>query len=271
MNRRLCSEYTWAMRFKTIMVALGHAVRLGTFPTGQSVYYGHLRDSVFGWPLNELLWIFAAVAVCAAISDGIGCRRTLFGVGWFLLTFFPVSNIIPTGVLVAERTLYLPVLGICFLAAVVLDRITLTDSSVRLVARGGLVAIVLLSAARGASGRPLEERRVSLAFDRASPPTVAAGSTSSWASHSSTVAADRPGSPLRRRTCETATAFKTAYELNPGLPQALTGSGIVAMLGGDLRTAEQFLLEAARRLPGDPEVQSALRACRWKRAEAPCP
>ena len=201
MNRRLCSENTWAMRFKTIMVALGHAVRLGTFPTGQSVYYGHLRDSVFGWPLNQLLWIFAAVAVCAAISDRIGCRRTLFGVGWFLLTFFPVSNIIPTGVLVAERTLYLPVLGICFLAAVVLDRITLTDSSVRLVARGGLVAIVLLSAAQGA--RVVGHWRNEESLWRSTVlahPRVAAGSTSSWASHSSTVAADRPGSPLRRRT-----------------------------------------------------------------------
>src|ERR1051326_7139410 len=34
--------YSMALRVKTVVVALGHAIRLCIFPTGQSLYYGHL-------------------------------------------------------------------------------------------------------------------------------------------------------------------------------------------------------------------------------------
>ena len=37
--------------------------------------------------------------------------------GWFLITISPVSNFLfPIGVLIAERTLYLPSVAVCFLA-----------------------------------------------------------------------------------------------------------------------------------------------------------
>ncbi len=109
------------MRINAIIVSLGHALRLCTVPTGQTVYYGHLRESIFGKPFNEIAWIVIAGALIAFLSAEIGRKRLIFGTGIFLLTFLPVSNVIPTGVLVAERTLYLPFLGVCFLMAALLD------------------------------------------------------------------------------------------------------------------------------------------------------
>ena len=110
--------FTAGMRVKVFIVSLGHAFRLCTIPTGQSVYYGHLRESVFGYPLNEIVWIVIAGALLARLCVEIGCRRLIFGMGVFLLTFFPVSNSpFFARVLVAERTLYFPSLSICLLAA----------------------------------------------------------------------------------------------------------------------------------------------------------
>jgi tetratricopeptide (TPR) repeat protein len=57
--------------------------------------------------LGALLLCGVAVGGLAAL--GAGARRTAFGLLWFPVAVFPVSNLaIPIGVLVAERTLYLP-------------------------------------------------------------------------------------------------------------------------------------------------------------------
>jgi hypothetical protein len=117
--------YTLGMRIKAVIIAAGQAIRLCTFPTGQTVYYGHLRDSLLGWPVSELAWIVLGLAALLLLMPRIGRRTALFSMGWFALTLLPVSNIVPTGVLVAERTLYLPSLAVCFLAATVLARVPL--------------------------------------------------------------------------------------------------------------------------------------------------
>lgn len=45
-------------------------------------------------------------------------RLVAFGIAWFGIAILPVSNLLfPTGVLLAERTLYLPSVGIAFVAA----------------------------------------------------------------------------------------------------------------------------------------------------------
>ncbi|HEY3346994.1 MAG TPA: tetratricopeptide repeat protein [Nitrospirota bacterium] len=49
------------------------------------------------------------------LSDGY--KTCAFAASWFALWLFPVSNIIPVGVLVSERALYLPLLGTCLILA----------------------------------------------------------------------------------------------------------------------------------------------------------
>lgn len=51
-------------------------------------------------------------------------RRTSFAVLWFFITILPVSNIVPLRALMAERFLYIPSIGFCLLAAVLIGRMS---------------------------------------------------------------------------------------------------------------------------------------------------
>ena len=115
--------YPLTLRVKTVIVSLGSAVRLSIFPTGQTLYYGHLRDQLLNRPWTEIAWIVAGVALCWMLARQIGWKTVLFAGGWFLVALFPVLNIVPSGVLVAERTLYLPVAAVVFLAANLASRL----------------------------------------------------------------------------------------------------------------------------------------------------
>src|SRR5207244_10750216 len=64
------------------------------------------------------------VAACAALlwlSWRRGRRLEAFGLGWIAIAFFPVSNLaVQVGVLVAERALYLPSVGLACAAGALL-------------------------------------------------------------------------------------------------------------------------------------------------------
>jgi hypothetical protein len=59
--------------------------------------------------------LVGAVLICAALGLIWGCRRRApavsFGLAWCAIALLPVSNIVPTGVVLAERTLFLPSVG----------------------------------------------------------------------------------------------------------------------------------------------------------------
>jgi len=231
--------YTPALRVKAVVISVGHAVRLCLLPTGQGLYYGHLRDALFGRPYAELVWVAAGALVVVWLVGELGRRVTLFGAGWFLLTLFPVMNVIPTGVLVAERTLYLPSLGVCFLAAAWLDRLP------RGPARGALAGLVLAGAAAGAAvvGNWRDEEtlwRTTVAAHPRSPlAQLALGQVlvDRW---------QRSGAapPSPAELDEAAAAFEAAYRLNSGLTEALVGEGVVAARRGDPARAERLLRQA---------------------------
>src|SRR5262249_23554363 len=66
----------------------------------------------------------AVVAVAIVIAAWLarrGDRRIAVGLAWIAVAFLPASNLlIPTGQILAERTLYLPSVGASFLLAVAL-------------------------------------------------------------------------------------------------------------------------------------------------------
>ena len=82
-------------------------------------------------PTDE--WTSAAVVgltiVCATVAGGIvalarGNGRWALGLLWFPVTILPVSNFVfAIGVIVAERTLYLPSFAVCMAAAAAFDAI----------------------------------------------------------------------------------------------------------------------------------------------------
>jgi hypothetical protein len=58
---------------------------------------------------------------------------TVFGLGWIAIAFLPVANLLfPTGVLIAERTLYLPSVGLALAASAWLKHLALRPLAVLL-------------------------------------------------------------------------------------------------------------------------------------------
>jgi Tfp pilus assembly protein PilF len=67
-------------------------------------------------PMVALGALLVLLAVALAVATPFAPRAGLVA-GWFLLSILPVSNFFfPIGVLIAERTLYLPSVAVCFLA-----------------------------------------------------------------------------------------------------------------------------------------------------------
>ena len=67
----------------------------------------------------------AAVLGAMALAWWAASRRqvAVFGMAWCLLFLLPVSNIVPLSILLAERYLYMPLLGLCMVAGDALDRL----------------------------------------------------------------------------------------------------------------------------------------------------
>jgi hypothetical protein len=79
------------------------------------------------------------LAVRSARADG----RVSFGITWLLLAMLPASNLLfPTGVLVAERTLYLPSVGLAIGVAGFWHWLTRRDTTRLAVAVGSLLLVL---------------------------------------------------------------------------------------------------------------------------------
>lgn len=85
-------------------------------------------------------------AVVAFVVSRKRAPALAFGLAWCVITLLPVSNIVPTGVLLAERTLFLPSIGFMLAVAAVADPVfhQATPTTKR-----SLVAIVMVLAALG--------------------------------------------------------------------------------------------------------------------------
>jgi hypothetical protein len=99
---------------------------------------------------------FGVVIICA-LAGGIvfGLRRApalAFGLLWLVTALLPVSNVVPTGVVLAERTLFLASIGFLLAVGAIGERVTanrrLAAKPVRLVLGWGCALLVLLGLLR---------------------------------------------------------------------------------------------------------------------------
>jgi len=120
-------ENALAARF-TALAALRDVLRLLVFPLTLRVDYSPGERTI----VHSLLDVrFAIGFLCLAVWGGLlvlAWRRNrqveLFGLGWIAIAFLPVSNLLfSTGVLIAERTLYLPSVGFALAAGAALARL----------------------------------------------------------------------------------------------------------------------------------------------------
>jgi hypothetical protein len=114
----------------TALAALADVARLLVFPLTLRVDYSPLeRTAVTSLADPRLVLGVLCLGVWVALlvlAWRRGRRVEAFGLGWIALAFAPVANLLfPTGVLVAERTLYLPSVGLALAAGAWLERVSL--------------------------------------------------------------------------------------------------------------------------------------------------
>ncbi len=101
----------------TAVAALADVARLLVFPLTLRVDYSPAERTLVTTPLDPR---FALGLLCVAAWGALlwlawrrGRRVEAFGLGWIAIALFPVSNlVVPVGVLLAERALYLPSAGL---------------------------------------------------------------------------------------------------------------------------------------------------------------
>lgn len=112
----------------TAMHGLADVARVLVFPLTLRVDYSPAERTVVTSPLDSR---FVAGLVCAAIWAGLlllawkrGRKLEAFGLGWIGIAFLPVANLLyPAGFYLAERTLYLPSVGLALAVGAWLARL----------------------------------------------------------------------------------------------------------------------------------------------------
>ena len=96
-----------------------HDIRLLVWPWPLCAdYSGYFRFGPQPWgPVLGALAVVAAYLGLVLFALRRGARVVALGLGWFLLTLLPVSNLLPIPIPAAERFLYLPLCGIALAAA----------------------------------------------------------------------------------------------------------------------------------------------------------
>jgi protein O-mannosyl-transferase len=101
--------------FLEMCEALYNYMRLGFFPVSLHMDYFFLpAKTIFYYRVAVPLVLTALIAVFArrlARTSG----PFLFAALWFYIALLPVSNIIPIGIIMSERAMYLPSVGICMI------------------------------------------------------------------------------------------------------------------------------------------------------------
>lgn len=107
--------------FLIMTEAFYHYLRLSFFPLVLSEdYYYKPVESLFNYKV--VIPILAAGSAVLFAKRIIRYSRPLYlGVVWFFIALLPVSNIIPTGIFMSDRALYLPSVGICMLLGIMLS------------------------------------------------------------------------------------------------------------------------------------------------------
>jgi hypothetical protein len=120
----------------TAVAALGDVLRLLVLPATLRVDYSPAERTIVRTMLDGR---FALGLLCLAAWWGLlvlawrkGRKIEAFGLGWIAIAYLPISNVLfSTGVLLAERTLYLPSVGMALAAGAALAR--LPESRLRLI------------------------------------------------------------------------------------------------------------------------------------------
>lgn len=132
-------------RLLTVASVVPHYVRLLVVPYELSADY---NPRVITLARNFTAPVLTGIAllVVLLISAVVAWRRsrmTLFGLGWIAIALSPVSNVLfASGIVLAERTLYLPSVGFALLAGILLEQAARRRMNLALAAAAVVLALM---------------------------------------------------------------------------------------------------------------------------------
>lgn len=101
--------YTFLTMFRVIYDYIVNLV----FPVWlNNMYVDHASTSIFEYKVMIALVAVLFLLVISILQVRVGNKLGLFCFGWFVVTWLPVSNIIPISTKIADRYLYLPAVGL---------------------------------------------------------------------------------------------------------------------------------------------------------------
>jgi len=149
----------------TAVAAFVDVVRLLIFPMHLQADYSPMERVAVTTPLAPqfLLGVVCLGAWTALLINAWrrGRRMEAFGLGWIAIAYFPVSNlVVPHGVVVAERLLYLPSVGLALAVGAAFERLPQRAQAI------ALIVLALAGAVRSALRVPVwrDNRSAALAM-----------------------------------------------------------------------------------------------------------
>ena len=89
-------------------------------PVGLSTHYDVARISEFASPAVLIPSLFLVAMIVIGIICFLSGRRIIaFCIGWFIITFLPTANIIPTAAMMTDRYMHVPSIGFAIFCALV--------------------------------------------------------------------------------------------------------------------------------------------------------
>ncbi len=222
-------------------------LRLLLFPVDLVADYG--PGVLFPARGLDALAVVGGLALSALLAGGVALRRrspvAALGIFWFLVTLLPVSHlVVPAGVLLAERTLYLPSVGLSLVAAaLVAEAVGRAGTRARRALVGVAAALVLaLLLTRTVLRNPVWRSSGSVLADLAKRHP-----------ESHRVLRARAREALRAgRVQEASVLLERALLLEPDHFTVLTEAGGAFAVAGRYPEAETALRRAVEVAPGSP-------------------
>ena len=141
----------WVNTFTMIKI-LASYIKLSFFPLNLNADYvvplvTYPLEGSFILSITFLISIFIIFAILCKTRNMFACWMA-----WFFITLLPVMNILPIGNIMAERYLYIPVMGFCVAKGILIYRITDRTLSPRAIPLRQIVQLVLVTLMIGGYG-----------------------------------------------------------------------------------------------------------------------